>query len=232
MAEQEVMEGEVQVGSQPLPGEIMEHRALISRARGVKPVESPAQYEAVGKLRVEIDLAYKAQKGANDVFCKGLSDMHKRGTKRRSDLLEPYIAAVRALDIKLASFRKLEEEKREAEELKIAEEMRKKAEEEALQAAQEAEDAGDDAMAEAIIEEPVLVPPVQLQTSVPKVQGLHKKREIWKARVVSLKALNLAIAQNKAPIYLIEANMVTLNQMARNGKNTISVPGVQFYQEK
>lgn len=230
MAEQSVMEGAVEVIEKQ--SSTQEDRELIREGAKIVKVTTPEGYSDVGGLRVKLQDAYKNRKGELDVMCKGLSDIHKRATKRRTEVLAPYLAALSTVDKALDGFRKREQEERAAEERRIAEEMRKKAEEDALKAAQEAEDAGDTQMAEAILEEPVAPPHVKLQSEVPKVEGLRKKREIWKARVVNSRALILAIAQNKAPVYLMEPNMVALNQMARSGKNTIQVPGVQFYEEK
>lgn len=232
MAEQSVMEGGVQVVNQPLPGEIVEHRALIAKAKAVRDVVSPELYEEAGKLRVKLDLAYKAQKGVNDIFCKGLSDMHKRGTKKRAELLAPYLAALKSLDDRLEAFRKLEAEKRAAEERRIAEELRKKQEEEALQAAQEAEDSGDSQMAEAILEAPVEAPHVRLQSAVPRVAGLRKKQKKWRARVVNLPVLVKAVSTRMVPPIYITADLPELNAVGRRTDGTAKIPGVIFEEEK
>lgn len=125
-----------------------------------------------------------------------------------------------------------EARRREAEK-HLQEEARKRAEEEALRQALEAEQAGDKVEAEAILQEPVYVPPVKVASNIPKSKESHI-RESWSAQVVDLMALVKGISSGKVAIQAIEANMSFLNTQARHYRETMSnaFPGVMAISKK
>lgn len=120
---------------------------------------------------------------------------------------------------------------RREEERRLQEEARKRAEEETLAAAVEAEASGDKQEAEQIIAEPVYVPPVKLNSTVPKSKESHI-RETWSAEVVDLKALIKGIAEGHAPLQAVMADMTFLNGQARSYKQALNIPGVRAISRK
>lgn len=128
-----------------------------------------------------------------------------------------------------------QERKKREEEARLAEAKRLEAErkeKEKLEArAKKAEESGRLEKAEALREkkEAVAVLPIFTPPAPPKVQGAIFKK-IWKAEVTNMSDLLLSISQGKAPANLIEINQSALNAFARGVKNTLSVPGLKFYE--
>jgi hypothetical protein len=114
-----------------------------------------------------------------------------------------------------------------AEQRRLEEKARKRAEEEQIAAALQAEAEGDAETAQAIIAEPVYVPPVVVPREPVQKSRLTAGRENWNAQVTDLMALVRAVAAGTASINYLEANMTALNQIARAQKSTMSVPGVK-----
>lgn len=111
---------------------------------------------------------------------------------------------------------------REEEERRLREEARKREEERQLQAAIEAELEGNKAEAEAIIAEPVYVPPVVLPKATPKVVGIATKTN-WKFRITDI---------SKIPREYLCPDEVKIGQMVRALKEQFNVPGIEAYPEQ
>jgi len=124
-----------------------------------------------------------------------------------------------------------QETKRREEEKRLQAEARKRAEEEALRQALEAEALGEKEEAEAILSEPVYVPPIKVVSEIPKSKESHI-RETWSAEVMDLKALVAAIAAGKAPLQAVMADMTFLNGQARSYKEALNMPGVRSVSKK
>jgi len=124
-----------------------------------------------------------------------------------------------------------QEANRREEERRLQEGARKRAEEEALRQALEAEAAGEKEEAEAIIQEPVYVPPIRVMSEVPKSKESHI-RETWSAEGFDLMATVKAIAEGKAPLQAIEYDMTFLNGQARSYKQSLNIPGVRAVSRK
>ena len=61
--------------------------------------------------------------------------------------------------------------------------------------------------------------------SVPKTPGVSKSQR-WYAEVVSLLDLVKAVAEGKAPVECLEANMPVLNKLATASRSMMKIPGV------
>lgn len=155
--------------------------------------------------------------------------------KRIIDFFRPHLdklnAAKEHLNRVMVKWTEEQERIRREEERRLQEEARKKAEEDALQQALEAEAAGEKQEAEAIIAEPVYVPPINVNSFVPKSKESHI-RETWSAEVMNLKTLVEAIGQGKAPLQAVVADMTFLNGQARSYKQALSIPGVRAVSKK
>lgn len=119
---------------------------------------------------------------------------------------------------------------RREEERRLAEEARKAEEERRLAEAEAAEKEGNHEEAEAIINEPVYIPPPVVQKTVPKVDNrLFAKR--WKGRGVDkMKAIKF-IALNPQYLNLLTFDDPAINGMARSIKGPSPVPGIEFFEE-
>lgn len=97
--------------------------------------------------------------------------------KRIIDFFRPHLEklnnAKEHLNQIMVKWTEEQEIKRKEEERCLQEEARKRAEEEALRQALEAEQAGDKVEAEAILQEPVYVPPVKVASVIPKSKESH-----------------------------------------------------------
>lgn len=130
----------------------------------------------------------------------------------------------------LSAYRIEQERRRREEEERRNAEAKRKAEEEALDHAVALESAGAKDAAAAVLDEPILPPPV-VMPAAPKVAGLTE-REVWSAEVVDIKALIQAVVDGKVQITALEANMPFLNGLARAQKGEFNVPGVKAVARK
>jgi galactitol-specific phosphotransferase system IIB component len=101
---------------------------------------------------------------------------------------------------------------------KIAEDEEK---ERRLKEAVSAEQSGNQEEAEAIINEPVYVPPVVVPKAAPKVAGMSI-RENWKFRITNEKLI---------PREYLKADEVKIGQVVRAMKSAANIPGIEIYSE-
>ncbi len=123
----------------------------------------------------------------------------------------------------------------EAERQRVSEQL-------TLAAAQEAHDRGDTAQVDELFANPIQAAPTpvyapQVQVAVPRVSG-QSTRQTWSAEVTNFEDLILDVAKGieaqratgnrggHAPVTALEANMTTLNQLAKASKLTLQIPGV------
>lgn len=76
---------------------------------------------------------------------------------------------------------------------------------------------------------PIFTPPPQIQP--PKAEGVAF-RSTWRADVVDLKALIMAVAAGKADVQCLTANQTYLNALARAQKSALAIPGVRAVEER
>lgn len=120
-----------------------------------------------------------------------------------------------------------EEQKRKilAEEARLRAEAIKKEEERRLQEAINAPKEEQDA----ILEAPVVIPPIVLQPDIPKTTGGARFREIWDAEVMDFPALVAAAASGKVSTNALLPNAAFLRKQAESLKETMNIPGVRAY---
>ena len=202
-----------------------EYSPVVLQARGLE-VSSKWGHE-------EAQLCLRGLRGAKARVKERLdpiiSDAHKahRGlTKLRGDLLKPLDEADRIVNGKIDTYE--EEQARLADEIRRAAEAeaRKLEEERRLMEAIEAEKDGDQAEAEAILEEPIETPTIQVQTETAKVDGVSQ-RTSWSAEVTDKAALIRYVASNPEWINLLEPSMPALNGLARSHREALNIPGVK-----
>lgn len=127
--------------------------------------------------------------------------------------------------------RKRDEEARIAEAKRQADERKRR--EEIERQAKAAEEKGKTEKAEALREkaETFVAAPIFTPPPSPKVQGTSF-RSTWKAEVTDIKSLCQSILDGKLPVDAITPNYSVLNKLAGAYKNTSSIPGVKFSEEK
>ena len=162
-----------------------------------------------------------------DLGCAKANDLHKHLTGQRREYLDP-LAKARAIAVdKTSAYRAAEERKRRVEEVRLRAEAKQQAEMERLAEAEALEKAGRATEAEAVINEPVLAPPVVLARTVPKSDLRYRK--MWYAEVTDLAALIRHAASFAGYQQYLQENMTALNGAARAAKTEEShIPGVAF----
>jgi hypothetical protein len=171
-------------------------------------------------------------------------ESRKTIVQEREKLEAPLLEGENWINGQLTTYKRIQDEIRAKEQEALRQEAikvemaRRKAEEEAkLKQAAELEASGaqyeaDQVMAEALEE---VEKPMEVYTPPPTTQKVEldgmASRTNWKANVVNLKALALAVGTGKAPLNLIEANLPALNRLATALKKEMAIPGVEAVSE-
>lgn len=216
-------------------------------------VSSPDEYQRAGQLLLTAKSYMKDLEETFEPEKTRRFNSHRELCAELNRGMAPAEAIGKALSAAITNFQREAERQRQAEQARLQELARKQAEEEqrkrqeenALAAAIEAEQSGNKELAEQIISAPIdstpaWVPPVILQSSVPKIEGLSS-RNTWKARVkgdpgtpeheANFLLLVKAVAEGKAPMSLLKLNDAALNQLGKAMKTQLNVPGCESYQD-
>jgi hypothetical protein len=216
-------------------------------------VSSPDEYKRAGQLLLTAKSYMKDLEETFEPEKTRRFNSHRELCAELNRGMAPAEAIGKALSAAITDFQREAERKRQAEQKRLQdlarqqaeEEQRKRQEENALNAALEAEASGNTELAEQIISAPIdstpaWVPPVILQSSVPKIDGLSS-RTAWKARIkgdpgtadydANFMLLVKAVAEGKAPMSLLKLNETALNQLGKAMKTQLNVPGCESYQD-
>ena len=205
--------------------------ALPEKARLII-VEDNEAMEIADRTKDDI----KAMIKTVDEFFKPMADKafqaHRAITGKWNEVKNPLLEADKYLTGQVKGYLRKCEEIRLAEERRLAEIARKAEEERRLAEAEAAEKEGNHEEAEAIIQEPIYVPPPVVEPIAPKADG-RKYRTLPRARVIDKMKVIKAVAMNPALQDLIEINISVANQKAKSlGKALDSaIPGLQYYEE-
>jgi hypothetical protein len=212
-----------------------------------QPSEDSIKQEAL-TISVKASLVRIVDQGSYEEACSLLLDQIKPFRKRWAEYWEqPKTMAYQAYKSILGKFQDGDEPLAKAEaQVKGAisawdqeQERKRKAEEDARKAEEErrqrevavAEDFGaTEEEIEAIVSAPVTVVAAPVAPTYQKASGVSS-RENWKARVIDIKKLCLAVAKGQVPANYISANETALNARAKADKRTLNVPGVVAYND-
>ena len=212
--------------------------SLVEQAGMVKITDAKS-YEVAGFLWKTIGDVMKEVSETFDPLIEAAHRNHKLALDKKAKFYAPLDRAKRDVKQLMAAYELEEKRAREAEQRRLEEIAIKEAEElkiqEAIEREAEAKQNGATAQeaaqeAEAVINEPVHVAPVELPKAMPKIPGFTIKT-IWKAQVVDFRALVNAVAAGRAPIQALKADDVFLGQQARSLKQAMNIPGVKSYSE-
>jgi hypothetical protein len=152
---------------------------------------------------------------------------HKAIVQKQKEAEAPLIEAENYLKPAILAYMDSQERVRREKEARLREEARAAEEERRLAEAVLAEQEGSHVEAEEILNgDPGFVPAPVLPRTTPKVD-MRLLRRTWKVRVVNLRALVEAAAQNEFLLPYLMANEPALNQMARAQKGMMKIPGVE-----
>ena len=197
--------------------------ATVDRLNAVAIIRDAADYAACGELWKAGRAMMEAIDAGYDEIIKAAHLAHKAAVAKKKSFYDPVEAATRHVKGLMAAWDTEQERVRREEQLRLEATARRLAEDRLIAEAAAAESAGNQAQADAILAEPVVVAPAFVPKAVPKIEGGPVYREIWKVRVV-----DAALIPRE---YLI-VDEQKLGQMARALKGAMRVPGVEAYPEK
>ncbi len=205
--------------------------ALPEKARLIV-VENNEAMEVADRAKDDI----KAMIKTVDEFFKPMADKafqaHRAITGKWNEVKNPLLEADKYLTGQVKGYLRKCEEERLAEERRLAEIARKAEEERRLAEAEQLEKEGHTEEAQAVIEEPIYVPPPIVESVAPKADG-RKYRTLPRARVIDKMKIVKAVATNPALLDLIDINISVANQKAKSFGKTLdsAIPGLQYYEE-
>lgn len=200
--------------------EILRQKTLTipEQARLIKVTDAPT-YERAGDILGQIKALRKEIDAGYDSIISKAYAAHKEAVAKKKEADEPLAQAEAILKPQMLSFVNEQRRKAEEEERRQREEARKKAEQEQLEAAIQAEAEGDKEAAEAIIQEPVYIPPIQVKAEIPKVSGFSV-REQWTFEIVDDK---------KIPREYLIVDEVSIGKIVRAMKDKTRIDGIRAY---
>jgi len=142
---------------------------------------------------------------------------------------EPLQKAEKLIKGAIGSFAEAQERAAAAEQARKDKIARQEAEDQRLRDAQALQDAGHEEEAERALETPVVTAAVHV-APVAKAEGVSTRKK-YSGKVVSLKALVVAIAKGEAPITLIKPDMTAINQLVRATKEATDISGIEVVTE-
>lgn len=200
--------------------EVIQQKTLTvpEQAKLIQVTDAPT-YERAGEVLGQVKILRKEIDSYFDPIISRANAAHKEACaqKRRAD--EPLAQAEAMLKPQMIGYINEQKRKAEEEERRQREEARKKAEQEQLEAAMQAEAEGDKEAAEAIIQEPVYVPPVQVKAEIPRVSGFSI-REQWVFEIMD---------EKKIPREYLIVDEVSIGKIVRAMKDKTAIPGIRAY---
>lgn len=202
--------------------EVVAKKALSipEQARAIQVVDNET-YSQAGEILVTIKGLRKEIGAAFDPIIKKAHEAHKEAKAQKDKAEAPLIEAENIIKPALAAYDREQERLRREEEERQREIARKAEEERRLREAEQAEKEGRNEEAQAMIEEPVYVPPVVIEKTTPKVQGISMQK-VWKFRIVN---------EALIPREYMAPDQVKIGGVARATKGSIQIPGVEIYSE-
>lgn len=170
-----------------------------------------------------------------DPLVKKAHETWKEALAQKQKLEAPALGAERALKSTMAAWDQVQRQlAREAEETARREQQRL-SDDAKLDAAVEAEARGDGQAATRILEAPMpptpIIVPAAITPPPPSAEGVSFRTN-YRADVVDLKALIMAVASGQAAVAYLLANQPALNQAARAMKEELRIPGVRVVVER
>lgn len=207
------------------PAVVRELSPVVAEAKAFQVVDVESHALALERIKT----LRNGERAISEYFepaRKSADQAKKEILSARDGLIAPFSEARMAYDRKAQEYEFEERRKAEEKERELQEKARKQEEERKLREAIEAEQSGDQATAEAIMQEPVTVPAVRVAPSVAQVQGVSS-RTTWSAEVHDLPALVRYVAAHPEWIYLLEPSMPNLNRLATSQHEAMNIPGVR-----
>ena len=168
----------------------------------------------IKQLRKKISSVFKPIKQRIDEAKKEVLTQERAADK-------PLAEAEELLCPRIIAYEKALEQIRLTEEARLQHEAREQDEERRLMEAIRAQQAGEDALALSILDEPVCPGPVLLARTFPRVPGLSVRKN-WNSRITNPELI---------PREYLMPDLVKIGRVVRALKNECHIPGIQVYEE-
>jgi len=210
----------------------VETRALsvVEQASAVVIIDGYTYMKAGDLWKIIGDMINEV-KDTFDPICDAANKAHKAATAKRSKYLDPLTAVHKSVKGLMSTYEQEQERIRLAEQKRLEEIARKEEEDRILQEAIEAEEEAkangatpQEAAqeAEAILQEPVSVPPVVLPKETPKIAGLSF-RTIWDFTITNEKLV---------PRDYLMIDSVKVRGVASSLKGQTNIPGIKVFSRR
>lgn len=196
--------------------------SIVDQAKAVKVVDSES-YTAAGLFWKSIKDMMKEVADTFDPLIESAHKQHKLALEKKAKFYAPLEKAYKDVKRLMSDYDAEQEKIRKAEEARLRKIAEDEEKERLLAEAILAEQSGNKEEAEAIIEQPVYVPPVVVPKSVPKMAGGPVYRTIWKFRIK-----NPAII----PRDFLVPDEVKIGGVVRAMKSASNIPGIEVYEER
>ncbi len=194
--------------------------AIKTQAMSLQVVDNQTYLQAGEYLK-----AFKGLERKIKDYFKPLKDASHKAWRnicdRENEEIEKLKPTISYLNSQMVTYNQEQERLRREEAERLRREAEKLAEERKLQAAIEAENAGYKEEAEAILDEPVFIPPPIVAKEIPKIAG-QAVVKTWKWRLIDI---------NLVPRQYLKVDEVAVNGIARSLKEKAQIPGIEFYPE-
>ena len=215
---------------EPIEVEISKETTDLVESRAKIVILTDADMLSAGEYLKKIKSHLKRIGEFFDPLVKSAHETHKKLTTQKRTFESTLLQAEQEVKAEMAGYQKKQEHLRQEEADKLQKELQRQEETIRLNAAIRAEEAGNNALAERILEQQGHISAVVLP-GIPKQEGISYS-EVWKFEVVDLMELVKAVSAGKVPLSAIQANQLFLGQQARSLKGLFSYPGVKVWSEK
>ena len=229
---------------------IKQSKDIAANAMTTRVVDS-VTYQQAGDTLVRLTSLKDRVTGFLNPIREVLLRPYQRAQQKLKEASEPFDQALSHVKAQRLAWDQEQERLRIAEQERLRKEQEAKAESDrrargeqlTMAAIDEAIAQGEEAAAAELLEKPieappVYLPPVHVDSQVPKTAGVSKRKN-WGAEVVSLEDLILDVAQGictsrdgkgllgHAPVTFLEANMTKINQAAKSQEKAFNYPGLR-----
>ena len=191
---------------------IIEQANVLTVKDGEDYVEAGVLWKAIKELKDKVNETFKP-------IIEKAHAAHKEALAQKAKIFDPLEMAGRLVKGIMEKYNREQEAIKQAKERRLREIARKEEEERRLREAIEAEANGEKDISEAILEEPIYVPPIIIEKEVPKVSGIVF-REMWDFEIVDEKLI---------PFEYLQPNMIKIGSVVRSLKSATNIPGIQAF---
>jgi hypothetical protein len=199
-------------------------KAAMEATKAITEIKTPEEYKAANDARKVLSKAMKAGEAVLEDTKKKAHAVWKAFTSSQSDIKvgKEGDAEVARIGRMTSAYDQEQEREHQRKQRELEEKARKEAEERALEEATALEAAGDKDAAEAVLNEPVVTPTVEIAKSTPELDNTHY-RDNWKVK---------SIDEAKLPRSFMMPDTVKINRIVKNDKEATAIPGVTVWNDR